>query len=195
MIAVARVDPIACALFLIASFILAGIAQTAWFKTPVSRRFAIPLDGGLTLRGRRLLGANKTLRGFVIMVPAASLSFALLALATGRPENAGLWPLAIWQYACLGAWAAFGFMAGELPNSFIKRQLDVSPGGIDTSAIGRFIQLVVDRLDSPAGMLAALCFVVTIPAATWAVALLVGPLLHGFFSFVMFLLGLKARPA
>ena len=191
----ARVDPIACALFLIASFILAGIAQTAWFKTPVSRRFAIPLDGNLTLRGRRLLGPNKTLRGFVIMVPAASFSFALLALAIGRPETAGLWPLAIWQYACLGAWAAFGFMAGELPNSFVKRQLDISPGDIGTSPVGRFLQLVIDRLDSPAGMLAALSFVVTIPVTIWTIALLVGPVLHGFFSFVMFRLKLKARPA
>jgi hypothetical protein len=86
-------------------------------------------------------------------------------------------------------------MAGELPNSFIKRQRDVSPGGIGTSPIGRFIQLVIDRLDSPAGMLAALSVVVALPALTWAIALLVGPMLHGFFSFVMFRLGLKARPA
>ena len=191
----ARVDPIACALFLTASFILAGIAQTAWFKTSASRRFAIPLDGGFALRGRRLLGAHKTLRGFVIMVPAASLSFALLALAIGQPGRAGLWPLAIWQYACLGAWAAFGFMAGELPNSFVKRQLDISPGDIGTSPFGRILQSVIDRLDSPAGMLAALSIVVTIPAATWALALLIGPPLHGFFSYVMFRLRLKARPA
>lgn len=190
-----RVDPIACALFLIAAFIMAGIAQTAWFKAPISRRFTIPLDAGLTLRGRRLFGAHKTLRGFIVMVPAASIAFALLALATGHAENAGLWPLTIWQYACLGAWAGFGFMAGELPNSFIKRQLDIAPGGIGTSSTGRFIQLVIDRLDSPAGMLAALSVVVALPALTWAIAVLVGPMLHGFFSFVMFRLGLKARPA
>ena len=191
----AHVDPIMCALFLIAAFTIAGVAQTAWFKMPASGRLAIPLDAGLMLRGRRLLGAHKTLRGFVVMVPAASLSFTLLAFATGQPEKVGLWPLTIWQYTCLGAWAAFGFMAGELPNSFIKRQLDVAPGDIGTSPIGRCFQLLVDRLDSPAGMLAALSLVVAIPATTWAIAVLVGPLLHGFFSLAMFRLGLKARPA
>ena len=191
----AHVDPLACALFLITALVLAGFAQTAWFKTPMSGRFAVPLDAGITLRGRRLLGAHKTLRGFVVMVPATAVAFAALALATGNPEAAGLWPLTTWHYAWLGAWAAFGFMAGELPNSFAKRQLGIAPGGIGTSSKGRFIQLAVDRLDSPTGMLAALSVVVSIPALTWAIALLVGPMLHGFFSFLMFHLGLKARPA
>jgi hypothetical protein len=192
---VARVDPIACALFLIAAFVIAGVAQTAWFKAPLSQRLAIPLDGGLTLRGRPLLGPHKTVRGFVVMVPAAAIAFALLAQATGDPTSAGLWPLSIWQYALLGAWAGFGFMAGELPNSFFKRQLDIAAGGIGTSGNGRVIQLVVDRLDSPAGMLAALGAIVPVPAVTWTIALFVGPVLHGLFSLLLFRLGVKARAA
>ena len=191
----ARVDPVACALYLIAAFVVAGVAQTAWFKATVSRRFAIPLDGGLTCRGRRVLGPHKTLRGFVVMVPAAAFAFAMLALATGDPASAGLWPLSTWQYSLIGAWAGFGFMAGELPNSFLKRQLDVPPGGIGASANARVIQLAVDRLDSPAGMLACLSAVVPVPAMTWAIAVFVGPVLHGLFSLLLFRLGVKARAA
>jgi hypothetical protein len=192
---VARVDPVACSLFLITAFVIAGVAQTAWFKAPVSQRLAIPLDGGLTLRGRRLLGPHKTLRGFVVMVPAAAVAFAVLALATGDPAIAGLWPLSTWQYVLLGGLAGFGFMAGELPNSFFKRQLGVAPGGIGASANGRLIQLAVDRLDSPAGMLVALSAVVPVPPLTWTIALFVGPVLHGLFSLLLFRLGVKARPA
>lgn len=191
----ARVDPVACALFLIAAFVIAGVAQTAWFKAPVSQRLAIPLDGGLTCRGRRVLGPHKTLRGFVVMVPAAAVAFALLALATGDPASVGLWPLTTPRYALLGAWAAFGFMAGELPNSFLKRQFGVAAGGIGASANGRVIQLAADRLDSPAGMLAALSAIVPVPALTWTIALFVGPMLHGLFSVLLFRLGLKARAA
>ena len=71
--------PIACALFLIAAFVLAGVAQTAWLGSRTSRRFAVPLDGARTFRGRRIFGDNKTARGFLVMVPAAGAAFCLLA--------------------------------------------------------------------------------------------------------------------
>ena len=77
-----RVDSAAAALFILAAFTLAGAAQTVWFAAPQSRAFALPLDGGATLRGRRIFGSNKTLRGFVVMVPAAGFAFAALTSGT-----------------------------------------------------------------------------------------------------------------
>jgi hypothetical protein len=192
---VTRVDPLAAAVFLVSAFSLAGAAQTAWFATPISRAFAIPLDGGFRLRGRRLFGANKTVRGLVVMVPAAAAAFALLAAAAEDAARAWLWPISLGSYAWLGAWAAVGFMAGELPNSLLKRQLDIAPGARPEgrgAALGHF---VLDRLDSGIGMLAALAFVVEVPWLTWAYVLLVGPLVHWSFSVVMFRLGLKQRAA
>src|SRR5205809_2641765 len=126
----ALLNPAACAAFLVGAFTLAGVSQTAWLALPLSRRFAIPLDGGRTFRGRRLFGANKTLRGFVIMVPATGVSFAVLAgTLGGMPAGvAGLWPVSATDYALLGTWAGFGFMLGELPNSFVERQLGVDAG-------------------------------------------------------------------
>ena len=189
-------DPIASAFFLIAAFVLAGAVQTAWFALPWSRTFAVPLDFGATVRGRRVFGENKTVRGFVVMIPAAAIAFvSLSALVAGRhPESAGLWPLSPIEYALVGAWAGFGFMAGELPNSFVKRQLGIAPGCAVRGA--RFVaQLVADRLDSGIGMLAALSLVVPTPWQTWAVVLTLGPFLHWGFSAVMFQLGIKPRLA
>src|SRR5207247_9533425 len=105
-------------------FTLAGICQTAWLALPMSQRLAIPLDSGRTFRGRPLFGANKTVRGFVIMVPATGASFAALAGVLGgmRAGLAGLWPVSSADCGLLGTWAGFGFMFGELPNSFVKRQ-------------------------------------------------------------------------
>ena len=110
-------NPLACALFLIASFVIAGVAQTAWFATEWSRKMAFPLDGGVTLRGRPLFGENKTLRGFVVMVPATAIAFVAVALgvASGSPGDAGLWHLTPLGYAALGAWAGFGFMPLQSP--------------------------------------------------------------------------------
>jgi hypothetical protein len=191
-------DPVACGWFLLLAFVLAGMAQTAWFKSPASRRFAQPLDAGLTLRGRRLFGENKTVRGFVVMVPAVAASFALLALLAmlaGDPAAVGLWPLSISGYALAGAIAGFGFMAGELPNSFVKRQLDIAPGEATRGPLASVCQFAVDRLDSGIGMLLALRLLVSVPWRTVAVVLMVGPLIHWTFSVVMFRLGVKPRPA
>ena len=185
----------ACAWFLLGAFVLAGMAQTAWFATPVSRRFSQPIDGGATFRGRRVFGKHKTLRGFVVMVPAAAMSFAALAAAIGPPATAGLWPLTIAGYAGLGACAGFGFMAGELPNSFLKRQLGIAPGERPHHPLGAAAQFLMDRVDSGVGMLLAVSVVVPTPAVTWLLVLTVGPSIHWAFSVLMFYLGLKARPA
>jgi hypothetical protein len=192
---VTRVDPQAAAVFILTAFTLAGIAQTAWFATSWSHAFAMPLDGGLRIRGRRLFGDHKTLRGFVVMVPAASATFGLLSAAAAGAPHAWLWPLSPGSYTWLGAWAGFGFMAGELPNSFLKRQLDVEPGGAPVGGIASAAQFVLDRFDSGIGMLTALSLAVDVPWLTWVYVLLGGSFIHWSFSVVMFRLGLKQRAA
>ena len=190
-----RLDPLACALFLLAAFTLAGLAQTAWFAAPVSRSFSVPLDGGSRIRGRRLFGDNKTARGFIVMVPATAAAFALLAAVAGDPAAAGLWVLPTPSYAWLGAWAAIGFMAGELPNSFLKRQVDIPPGDAPRSRTWTAVQFIADRLDSGVGMLTAISLVVPTSPRTWGYVLLIGPVIHWSFSVVLFRLGLKRRAA
>lgn len=188
-------NPWACALFLIAAFVMAGVAQTVWFAIAASHRFAIPLDGGRTMRGRRVFGDNKTLRGFVVMVPAAASVFALLALALGDPGSIGLWPLTATGYARLGGCAGLGFMLGELPNSFVKRQLGIEPGGVASTRWAAAAQFAVDRVDSGIGMLFAVSVSTPTPALTWPIVLGIGPAFHWLFSVVMFQLRLKPRPA
>jgi hypothetical protein len=192
---VTPVDPLGCAVFLLLAFTLAGMAQTAWFASSLSQVFAVPLDGGARLRGRRLFGGNKTVRGFVVMVPAAALAFVLLAALGGSALSASLWPLPLPSYALLGAWAGFGFMAGELPNSMLKRQLDIQPGGAPNGPLAVILHFLVDRLDSGLGMLSALAVAVDVPWLTWVYVLMLGPFIHWSFSLVMFRLGLKRRAA
>ena len=190
-------DPIACTVFLLVAFTLAGGAQTAWFKSARSRPFMVPLDGGVTLRGRRIFGANKNVLWFLVMVPATAASFAVLALwidRSGLPHG-GVWPLSLLQYAALGAWAGFGFMAGELPNSFVKRQLDIPDGQRSRRPAASAAQFAADRLDSGVGMLVAMTLFVPVPALTWAYVLVVGPFIHWWFSVLMFRLGIKPRAA
>jgi len=186
-------DATTCAMFLLAAFSLAGTCQAFWLGSAWSRNFDIPLDGGRTWRGRRIFGDNKTFRGLVVMVPATALSFAVLAATWPGGSAQHLWTLSVAEYAVLGGAAGLGFMAGELPNSFVKRRLDVPPG---SAARGRWlgaVLAVVDRCDSVVGAMTVMAIVLPVPLQTWALVALVGPALHGTFSVAVFHLGGKAR--
>lgn len=190
-------DPLHCALFLILAFMLAGVLHSLWLHNRFSQALAIPLDGGRMFRGRPILGENKTLRGFV-MIPAAALAFAAVAAVISLPQGlppATLWQLSPIEYAALGAWAGFGFMAGELPNSFVKRRLGILPGQAPASGLTRAICFTIDHIDSIVGMLAVVTIAVHIPWMTWLWVLILGPSIHLLFSWWLFRLGVKGRPA
>lgn len=191
------VDPLVCAVFLIVAFVLAGIMQTMWFCSRFSHRFAVPLDLGRTFRGKRIFGPNKTLRGFVVMIPATTLSFFLLGLAVSYdPDTSSrLWPIRPWAFAILGLLAGMGFMLGELPNSFLKRQLDVQPGEAARQWPARMLFLVLDRVDSIVGALLMICLAVPVPWQTWLYLAIFGPAIHWSFSVVLYWSGVKRRPA
>ena len=191
-------DPLHCGLFLIVAFVLAGLLHSLWLRSPVSQALAIPLDGGRTFRGRPIFGENKTLRGFVVMIPGAALAFAAVATVVSLPRGvppATLWQLTSAGYATLGAWAGFGFMVGELPNSFVKRRLGILPGQAPASRLTTAICLTIDRTDSIVGMLVAVSVAVPTPWTTWVWVLILGPSIHWLFSWWLFRLGVKGRPS
>jgi hypothetical protein len=86
-----------------------------------------PLDGALTLGGRRLLGGNKTWRGALVMVAGVVAAAGLLSLwpwywrhLPDAVQDAGPW--------LFGLLLGLGVVVGELPNSFLKRRLGIAPG-------------------------------------------------------------------
>ena len=191
-------DPFLEAMFIIVAFVSAGFVHSAWLGSPWSSRLMIPLDGGLRLRGRRVFGDNKTVRGFIVMIPAAALAFFALfsLLSFAMPAViVALWPSSRVGYLGLGAWAGLGFMAGELPNSFVKRQLDIPPGQPARSRIGAVASFLVDRVDSILGALVAISLAAPTPWKTWAFVLAIGPAIHLAFSVLLYRLGVKERAA
>jgi CDP-archaeol synthase len=193
-----RLDPLSCAVFLLLAFTLAGFVQVLWLRSPFSACLHVPLDGGRTLVGKRLLGDNKTWRGFAGMVPAVGAAFVLLSLVVRELMPgwwAGLWSLSLPAYGLLGCWTGLGFMAGELPNSFLKRQCGIAPGAAPAHPWARVVCFLGDRSDSILGGFLALALVVPAPVTILLYLLLIGPSVHWMFSLLLFFLGVKARPA
>lgn len=147
-----------------------------------------PLDFGRTFRGRRIFGDNKTWRGVVAMIgPTAFWSLVLAVSSEGaavRPLPALLW----------GAWLGLGYLVGELPNSFLKRQLDVAPGDTVRGPL-RALFLVLDQGDSLLGVLAFMLLAapVPVPPQVCLCLLAIGFIVHPTISFLMVKMGLKKR--
>ena len=190
-------DALARGLFLLAAFSLSGWLQTRWLPGSALESLRVPLDAGLRFRGRRLFGANKTLRGLVVMVPASGLTCLALGvvLTAVTPAAEHLWDLSPAGYSLLGLVGGLGFMLGELPNSFVKRQLDVAPGGAPRGRLAATACFLADRLDSILGLLLAVHLTFGLPAGTWLVVLLAGPVVHWLFNVLLWRRGFKARPA
>jgi len=192
-------DALPCTLFLIVAFCLAGVLQTLWLRSPWSRALAYPIDGGFTFRGRRIFGENKTWTGFAVMIPAVGGAFWLLAWFLSRFTSSGgegvLWPISLGNYFLLGCFAGFGYMLFELPNSFVKRQLDIQPGQPPEHPVGRAVCFFVDQADSVVGALLALAVFVPVPLLSWIIILLAGPVVHWLFNVVLALVGVKRRAA
>ena len=127
-------------------------------------RLSVPLDGGRRLGGKPIFGPNKTWRGVLVMsVGSGLLGFLQGALlgdwAAGRGLECvdlaafgrTLLPAGELARALGTAAAAFvlgtGYVLGELPNSFLKRRLDVAPGQTRRGLAGA-IFFVVDQADS-----------------------------------------------
>jgi hypothetical protein len=104
-----------------------------------------------------------------------------------------LWPHGLLIYLLLGCSAGLGYALGELPNSFIKRQLDIPPGHIARTRFGQWLNFFIDQTDSVIGALLALMPFVHIPWQTGLAILLTGPVVHWFFNIALKLLGVKSR--
>lgn len=107
----------------------------------------IPLDAGVTFRGKRLFGSNKTLRGVAFVALGTAIGYGLAAWLGLFSEVP--WPrLAIGRWIALGAAVGAAAMLSELPNSFLKRQLNVAPGGTASgvAAVGLYVLDQVDFL-------------------------------------------------
>jgi CDP-2,3-bis-(O-geranylgeranyl)-sn-glycerol synthase len=104
-------------LWFLVFFIPAYIANMAPVFVRKLNFLAYPIDGGATVRGRRMLGANKTWRGLIFGTLLGGVAGAVMQY-TGLPFT--------WWW---GFFLGFAALLGDSIKSFFKRQFDVRPGG------------------------------------------------------------------
>ncbi len=139
-----------------------------------------PIDGGHVFRGHRIFGESKTWRGVVVAV-VASIGTVLVQRSVQTLVPASLQVVdyerthAFWFGGAMG----LGAMLGELPNSFVKRQLGIAPGRTTRGWLAA-VFYVWDQVDLLTGAWPLLLYwlrpTVLLVALSFVVALAIHPL-------------------
>jgi CDP-2,3-bis-(O-geranylgeranyl)-sn-glycerol synthase len=113
-------------------FILpAGFANMApIFAVRVFPKWNAPVDGGASLRGTRIFGDHKTIRGLVSGVLVGALVFFVQARLYAASETIRDVSILDYEHASiwLGSLMGFGALFGDLVKSFFKRRVGRKPG-------------------------------------------------------------------
>lgn len=135
-------------IWLLLALLIAGILEYFAWKTPLFRWLDHPIQP-------QWFGKNKKWRGlfslplmqlFPVYLFAVIEGYTLLSSLGRSLQNWTLFSdFSLWQYALI---SGFIFNLAELPNSFIKRRLDIAPG----EASG-WISFIGDHIDSTYGLL------------------------------------------
>src|SRR4030095_7242466 len=136
---------------------------------------AWPIDNHLSFRGKRLLGDSKTYRGIAAVAIGTAVGFGIQAIlhrAVG-PRNVELLDYGMPTALFIGLVVGLAAMLSELPNSFVKRQLDIAPG-TSTVGIAGVISYFLDQVDMLVGVWLILGFIVpvTVERIVWSIAFL-----------------------
>lgn len=146
------------------------------------------MDFGRTYRGRRVFGSHKTWRGIVVGILIAIFIVWLqqqiansyqLAFLEGRNDYLS------GSAAILGFLFGFGALMGDALKSFAKRQLNINPGKP---------WFPFDQLDYIVGGCLATSIVTRLMPVEYLSILVVWFVVHLVFSYIGYILKLKATP-
>lgn len=179
------------------SVILAGVLNMVFTKTGFYKRHNSPIDRGICLSdGKRLFGDNKTWAGFISMIVLCTL----LQLLCGALNSAAGWEGHNDLYRVYANTPLYnlliGFLFGlayallELPNSFIKRRLNIDPGKTKKSLVGALF-FVIDQIDSMIGVTLVIYLFSDIPPIGYFQYLLMGGVNHALINAILYLVKIR----
>jgi hypothetical protein len=180
--------------WMVTPVLIAGFGQVLVLKTGLLPGLAVPLDRRVHWRGKPLLGPRKTWRGVIVMTTLSAL--VATAQAGAARHSRRLRAFSPFDYdrinpGQLGVALGLGYCLAELPNSFVKRRLNIAPAGRATRFA--WLQYLVDQSDSVAGCLVALRFFYKPSWVETGMAFTTGLVLHVGVDQLMHALGVKRR--
>ena len=173
-------------------FTPAGIANMSPVfakNIPLLKKYKQPVDFGKTYRGKRLLGDNKTVRGFsagtLLATGCGILQVILASNWAFFAEITDVIDYQSWVAVLFAAVVGFGALVGDSIASFAKRQLDIAAGES---------WFPFDQIDFIAGALVFSLAFFTLPFEYYIVAFGLALVLHLVVKFIGWIVGLEDKP-
>jgi CDP-diglyceride synthetase len=141
-----------------------------------------PIDNNTNYKGKPLFGKSKTWRGFIIVPILSSIGSIIISYII--PIQTNLPPFLV------GLLLGFGYAIAELPNSFIKRRLNIQAGEKTYNKFFNFF-LIFDQIDSVIGSILVLLFIYPASLTLCLLILIIGGLLHLFVDLYLYKYGYK----
>lgn len=184
--------PAAQALYLFSPLLVSVGLSALVHRYDLWASWKVPIDGGKKLGGKRVFGDSKTWRGVAIAVVGCVATVTLqkhlladAARAVALVDYARVSPL------LFGAVLGTSAMAGELPNSFLKRRLGIEPGRTARRPLLRATFWLWDQVDLLTVAWPALLPWVRPTVAVVTASFVLVLLLHPLVALAGFLLGAR----
>ncbi len=177
--------------------IIAGVLNMIWCKSKVMKWAKVPMDFGKTLSdNKRIFGDNKTWKGFfgyILLNTICAILWGAVCQAAGIEElnffyvnnkNTFLFNLLI------GILLGLGYALFELPNSFLKRRLGITPGKTISGAWRAFF-IILDQADSIFGCALVVWLFYDLGIGLYLLYVLVGAFTHIIFNMLLYFCKLR----
>lgn len=178
--------------------ILAGILNMIFTKTSIYNKLRKPIDGGKKLKdGKEIFGKNKTWIGFFSMIIFGIISQVVWGFLCGNllflNDKNYIYidtPNTLINNIIIGAVLGFAYVICELPNSFIKRRLDITPGKTEKGIIGKLF-FIIDQIDSIIGVTFVLGFWYKMPLYQFFLFILLGGFTHIAVNLILYTIKIR----
>ena len=176
--------------------VLSGIVNMLFVRTKVYKRYKYPIDCNKNwIDGKRIFGENKTIIGFISMIIFYGIFQVLWGLIcndiglNSRNDLYLIYENTVSFNFMVGLLFGFAYMIFELPNSFIKRRLDIAPGKTNTGIKGIFF--IIDQIDSLIGVFIVLMVFNNMSFKRYMAYLIVGGFTHIFVNGILFCMKIR----
>jgi len=176
--------------------ILAGIVNSIFCKINVLNSLKKPLDFKIKIKGKRLFGDNKTWKGLIGYIIFNIIFMILVGIIYKACNIEKLNFFYINHTNTITYNLLIGFLLGlfyalfELPNSFIKRRLGITPGKTITGS-KKYFFIFLDQADSVFGVALVVWMFYPIGIKVYLLYILVGAVTHLVINMLLYFLHLR----
>ena len=171
--------------------ILAGVVNSIFCKLNIFNSLKKPLDFNKKIKGKRIFGDNKTWKGLIGYIFFNIIFMVLVSIIykAFNIENLNFFYInhknTLIYNILVGALLGLFYALFELPNSFMKRRLDIEPGKT-IKGPKKYFFIFLDQADSVFGVALVVWMFYPIGIKVYLLYILVGAVTHLLINMLLY---------